>query len=274
MLSVIEYCRWTAVLAVNGGLEIKMRYRKSVQGFGILLCVTVMFCCTACKGGQTEVDITPTQDQTRDVIKETETKQEAVTNPEPTTKPVVGVPLVSLYVRNETTNVRERTEEYGATFVKGKDIVSFEVFATDVPSFSFGGKYFDGAWNQYWESYEGYEQCKIGYIVDFALKDGTRIKKTITHPDDVFSYRNYLECYLYDDVNQIQGNWYSHLLASQVDENTVMTSIKFTAGQDIAMVGDTITLTAFVYHSEDDFDADGNYIGRVIATAVVKDIPQ
>ena len=118
--------------------------------------------------------------------------------------------------------------------------------------------------------FENSQTCKIGYIVDFKLKDGQEIKKTITHPDDVFSYRNYLECYLYDDVNQIQGNWYSHLLASEVTDNTVMTSIKLTAGTDIALVGDTIKVTAFVYSSDSDFDADGNYTGNVMYSVEVK----
>ena len=71
-----------------------------------------------------------------------------------------------------------------------------------------------------------------------------------------------LKNYLYDDINQVQGEWYSHLLQSEVTDKTRMTSIKFTAGQDIDKVGDTIKLTAFVYNSDGDFDASGNYKGK------------
>lgn len=105
-------------------------------------------------------------------------------------------------------------------------------------------------------TFEASNTCRLGYVVDFKLKDGQEIKQTITGPDDVFGYRNYLECYLYDDVNQIQGNWYSHLLNTEVTDKTVMTSIKLTAGTDIALVGDTIKVSAFVYNSDKDFDHD------------------
>ena len=80
--------------------------------------------------------------------------------------------------------------------------------------------------------------------------------------------------YLYDDINQVQGEWYSHLLQSEVTDKTRMTSIKFTAGQDIDKVGDTIKLTAFVYNSDDDFDASGNYKGNVSYTVTIKNTAQ
>ena len=119
-----------------------------------------------------------------------------------------------------------------------------------------------------------YENSKIGYIVSFKLKSGEEINTTIKNPDDVFVYRNYLENYLYDDINQVQGEWYSHLLQSEVTDKTRMTSIKFTAGQDIDKVGDTIKLTAFVYNSDDDFDASGNYKGNVSYTVTIKNTAQ
>ena len=84
------------------------------------------------------------------------------------------------------------------------------------------------------------------------------------------NFKNEWEKYWNMFVNQIQGNWYSHLLASEVTDNTVMTSIKLTAGTDIALVGDTIKVTAFVYSSDSDFDADGNYTGNVMYSVEVK----
>ncbi len=183
----------------------------------------------------------------------------------------IPVTKFSLYINNKTSGYREKAQsDYQSTWVSGQDIVSFEAYATDIDKFSLSGSNFKNEWEKYWNMFENNQTCKIGYIVDFKLKDGQEIKKTITHPDDVFSYRNYLECYLYDDVNQIQGNWYSHLLASEVTENTVMTSIKLTAGTDIALVGDTIKVTAFVYNSDSDFDADGNYTGNVMYSVDVK----
>lgn len=51
-------------------------------------------------------------------------------------------------------------------------------------------------------------------------------------------------------------------------------NLKFTAGQDIDKVGDTIKLTAFVYNSDDDFDASGNYKGNVSYTVTIKNTAQ
>lgn len=189
----------------------------------------------------------------------------------PTVASKIPVTKFSLYINNKTSGYREKANStYESTWVSGQDIVSFEAYATDIDKFTLSGSNFKNEWEKYWNVFENSQTCKIGYIVDFKLKDGQEIKKTITHPDDVFSYRNYLECYLYDDVNQIQGNWYSHLLASEVTDNTVMTSIKLTAGTDIALVGDTIKVTAFVYSSDSDFDADGNYTGNVMYSVEVK----
>ena len=65
-----------------------------------------------------------------------------------------------------------------------------------------------------------------------------------------------------------------HLFQSEVTDKTRMTSRKFTAGQDIDKVGDTIKLTAFVYNSDGDFDASGNYKGNVSYTVTIKNTAQ
>lgn len=210
-----------------------------------------------------------------DRVSEAPTESVTAQSTEPVTQEIAtkapsGVTTLSLYVYNRNAGIRELSEGYRSVWEQGKDIVSFEAFATDVDSFSLAGSNFKKEWERYWDTFENHEQCKIGYLISFRLKDGGEIRQTILGPEDVFGYRNYLECYLYDDVHQIQGNWYSHLLSSQVNEDTVMTSIKLTAGQDIAQVEDTITLTAFIYSSEADFDADGNYSGETGYTVSVE----
>lgn len=192
-------------------------------------------------------------------------EQETKTEPE-----ISGVDTISLYLDHKDTGIHELADEYSSAWVKGQDIVSFDAFGCGEQTFSAGGKNFRDLWESYWTQYDGYENSKIGYIVSFKLKSGEEIRQTITDPEDVFSYRNYLENYLYDDINQVQGEWYSHLLQSEVNEKTRMTSIKFTAGQDIDKVGDTITLTAFVYNSDSDFDSQGNYTGNVSYTVTIK----
>lgn len=247
----------------------KNKVKYSIQKPLAILLAGVFLILPGCGSSDNRQDTAQQQNTANTTQAPTETEPQSVTQ-EPATKAPYGVTTLSLYIYNKATGKRERSDGYHSVWEKGKDIVSFEAFATDTEAFSFGGKYFDSVWNGYWDTFENSQQCKIGYIVSFQLKNGEEIKKTILHPDDVFSYRNYLECYLYDDVNQVQGNWYSHLLASEVTDKTVMTSIKFTAGTDIAQVGDTITLTAFVYSSDEDFDTAGNYTGAVSCTVTVK----
>lgn len=193
---------------------------------------------------------------------------------ETTKEQIKGVNKIALYIDHNDTGIHELADTYSSAWVKGKDIISFDAFGCDEKTFSSNGMNFKKLWESYWTQYEGYENSKIGYIVSFKLKSGEEINTTIKNPDDVFVYRNYLENYLYDDINQVQGEWYSHLLQSEVTDKTRMTSIKFTAGQDIDKVGDTIKLTAFVYNSNDDFDASGNYKGNVSYTVTIKNTAQ
>ena len=195
--------------------------------------------------------------------------------PSPTPRPDYGVTVMSLYKNYRDEGARKKViDSYESVWVQGQDISSFEVIASDLETIPTEGRYFQDLWRTYWNAFENYEDCKIGYYVSFDLKSGENISKTILVPEDVTGYSNYIENYLYDDINQVPGQWYSHLLDSEVDEDTVISSIKFTAGQDIDQVGDTITLTAFVYYSDDDFDSDGNYIGNVSYTITIKNITQ
>ena len=189
--------------------------------------------------------------------------------PEPVQTTIEGVRSLSFYRRNPDTKVREKKSEFSAPWVRGTDISSFEVFASDEESITFQTAYFDDAFNAYWNAFEGKENCRIGYTVDFDLKSGEHIHKTLLKAGDELEYRPYLENYLYDDVHQAKGAWYSHLLPEQMTDTTLMTSIKFTPGEKIDEVGDTITVKAFVYNSEKDFDENGDYIGDVFSDLII-----
>ena len=183
---------------------------------------------------------------------------------------IEGVRSLSFYRRNPETRVREKKSEFSSQWVRGTDISSFEVFASDQESITFQTAYFDDAFLSFWNQFEGNENCRIGYTVDFDLKNGEHIHKTLLKAGDELEYRPYLENYLYDDVHQAKGAWYSHLLPEEMKYTTLMTSIKFTPGEKIDEVGDTITAKAFVYNSEKDFDENGDYIGDVSSEIVIK----
>lgn len=195
---------------------------------------------------------------------------ETVSEPEEKHTVIEGVRQISFYRRNPSTKVREKKSEFSAPWVRGTDISSFEVFACEDGEITFKTAYFDDAFWEKWNAHEGKDGCKIGYSVDFDLKSGEHIHKVLLKAGDELDYRPYLENYLYDDVHQAKGAWYSHLLPEEMNENTLITSIKFTPGEKIDEVGDEIHATVFVYNSEDDFNEKGDYIGDVSAEITIR----
>ena len=78
-------------------------------------------------------------------------------------------------------------------------------------------------------------------------------------------HTEYIECWLYDDYHREPHKFYSHLKPSSMKKETLITSIKLTAGKQIGHVTD-IWLTAFICDSLDNFDAERNYIGDTSCT--------
>ena len=199
-------------------------------------------------------------------------EEEAPVIPEKTVRDPYGVTLINLYKNYSDEAMRKIVpDDYSSEWVKGQDISSFEVFATDVETIPRDGKWFQELFNPIWESYENYADCKIGYTVDYDLTDGTHVHMTLLGPDDITN-KDYIEIYLYDDVHIGLGAWYSHL--ESVDDTTLITSIKFTAGQQVEMVAGQITLQAFVYYDDVDFDENGDYTGTVSDTITVTNTAQ
>ena len=153
---------------------------------------------------------------------------------------------------------------YYADFISGIDIGSFEVFLTDEKIIN--GTNFKNTWNKYYSMYEKIDNYKIGFNIKFMLSDGTNYNENFLEPD-IFKFREYFYVYLYDDINQEDGSYYSHL--ETMNENTILTSIKIYAVENIDKV-ESIILSAFTYDSEEDFDEDDNYRGNSIYVIRIK----
>ena len=149
---------------------------------------------------------------------------------------------------------------YTSTWEKGRDIMCFEVFNTREASLP--GKVFKYMWEPVWFTPDDAAKYRIGYAVDFTLKDGTKIHKMLIEPEDTLEYKKYMEFYMYDDYHQTPGVWYSHVEQSAYNSDTILTSIKFTAGQEYDKIDGKVTLTAFIYDpAAGQFDKAGNYTG-------------
>ena len=69
-----------------------------------------------------------------------------------------------------------------------------------------------------------------------------------------------MQIYLYDDVNQKDGAWYSHITEEEYNDNSILTSIKLTGSTFTNEITSDIILTVFTY-DEDDFDENNQYRG-------------
>jgi len=198
---------------------------------------------------------------------ETEVAQPTAAPPTPTPYiPIISPDKIGIYIPSEDgTSSRKYITEFKSERVAKKDIDCFEVFATDLPVVK--GNSFKNMWKSLWDNFDEKTGSKIGFMLDFQLADGTVVSETILKPSDASGFYDFLEVYIYDDINQ-DGGWYTHLDDEDITEQTIMSSIKLTSGKRIDEVGD-IKPSAFIYNDDDNFDKNGKYIGMVISTVVI-----
>lgn len=170
---------------------------------------------------------------------------------------------LGLYVHQNS--MKTLTSNYDSSFTKYQDMVSFEVYYTQESVLSGNQK---ELWKQYVSNYEGIADKEIGYHISFETTSSGKIEKNILVPDDVWSFFDYVQVYLYDDIHQ-ESSWYDHVTKEEVTDTTILTSIKLTASIKIDEIISPITLTVFTYDS-DDFDESGNYRGNSTYQVVIQ----
>lgn len=174
---------------------------------------------------------------------------------------------ISLYVDNAFGGLDKVEEEFKETWQLKRDIVVFGSIFSDEERLE--SDYFQNLWKNNAQQYDEYIKYKTGWYVNFKLNDGTEIDQMIYGPEDVSYFYDYLEIYLYDSANQPIGTWYSHLTEKDITDNTIMTSMKLTAGSKFMEIEGPITVSVFTYDSEDDFDETGKYRGNSVSTTKV-----
>ena len=176
--------------------------------------------------------------------------------PEPTPEPTQEVYIPIHLYAPDGSGTRYRLTEYVCNWRKGKDIDCFEALVSDAETLT--GKNFLSICKEAWMTLPDPYVMRIGYTLRYTLSNGQTVNLVIRSPGDI-SHTEYVECYLYDDVHQ-KGGFYTHLSESQMNENTLITSIKITCGDRIGQV-EEMWLGAFLYDSEERFDETGRYIG-------------
>ena len=159
---------------------------------------------------------------------------------------------------NNYHNKSKLVDTYYTNFNSGVDIGSFEVFFTDDDVID--GNKFKDTWKKYYDMYSDIDDYKVGFNIKFILKDGTNFNGNFLEPD-IYKFEKYFYVYLYDDINQEDNAFYSHL--EEMQDNTMITSIKIYAVDGIDEVENFI-LNVFTYNDDNDFDENGNYRGNSI----------
>ena len=175
--------------------------------------------------------------------------------------------ILGLYKNYRDGKDRVLIHEYESKWEYHQDISSFEVYYTNEENISNENqiKLFD----KYKDIYENVMDYKIGFKISFNNIDG-EVNKTILSPKDTNDFYDILEIYLYDDYHR-DGGWYSHTTEEEYNNDTLLTSIKLTAGVNINKITSDITLEAFTYKLED-IDELGNYQGNSRYSITIKKV--
>ncbi|MBE7056599.1 MAG: hypothetical protein E7388_04070 [Ruminococcaceae bacterium] len=179
--------------------------------------------------------------------------------PEPTKVPMTpDMPAsIGLYYKDRDDRVRRLVDDSFVSFwQEQQDIECFEVFLTrekEVPW---------GTYQNVWRQFYSYDSCKIGYYLKVLFTDNTEKTIKILKPEDTKSLWEYLEIYIYDDVNQTPGQWYSHLEEDDYTKETICSSIKLTPGAKIDQIS-SMELAAFTYKDMSYFTEEGDFLGHI-----------
>ena len=141
-----------------------------------------------------------------------------------------------------------------------KDINIFQIYPSNENEVylnnNFGQSFYDE-----WIKYNTNNNIKIGFNIKFTLTDGREVNYNIFNPDEAFIEWNYLMNYLYDDYQNRNKSFYSHIEGDQVTPETLYTAFKMQASYGCGDINSKIEFTVFTYDSEDDF-LNNNYRGN------------
>lgn len=147
-------------------------------------------------------------------------------------------------------------KEYKLNKVSNNEVI-FSFYYTNVDNL--GNRRQKENWHKFYNEYQNINDYKIGFNFSFYVGE-EKIEKTILKPD-TYAFNPYFYIYIYDDINQPDNTFYSHLEENDINENTIFSAIKiFLVEPDL--ITSPITFTVFTYNDLDDFDEDNNYRGN------------
>ena len=147
-------------------------------------------------------------------------------------------------------------KEYKLNKVSNNEVI-FSFYYTNIDNL--GNRRQKENWHKYFNEYENINDYKIGFHFSFYVGE-EKIEKTILKPD-TYAFNPYFYIYIYDDINQPDNTFYSHLEETDINENTIFSAIKIFLVEP-ELITSKITFTVFTYNDLDDFDEINNYRGN------------
>ena len=158
-------------------------------------------------------------------------------------------------------------KNYKTTLSNFKEIAVFNVYYTNIEKLDSSNIKYN--YQKYLNNYKNIDNHKNGFYISFEA-DGKKIEELVVDPSSKHKMTPYLYVYLYDDINQPDGTFYSHLENQDMKDNTIISSIKLFLAQQGTSITSPITITAFTYDDEDDFTKDNRYRGKSSYTIVIE----
>ncbi len=207
----------------------------------ILLLFSISFILIGCSNND-EVNVIVNDNNNIEPIKEEKIEEEKID--------------IGMYLY--TGSGRDLIDNYETDFILNQDLVSIEVYNTTISSLS-NAKQKD-LWYQYYDQYKSLNP-KIAYHIKFSTTDSGIIDKTIYSPSDTEDIYDYMQIYLYDDINQEDNTFYIHISEDEFNDNTILSSIKLTGSTKTDNINSDIELGAFMYTdiNTDYYDTNNKY---------------
>lgn len=153
----------------------------------------------------------------------------------------------------------KKITNYNITLDNFKDIGVFSVYYTNKDALETSNTKYN--FKKYYQEYSNIDNYKIGFYISFYVND-KHIEQLILDPTKTYAMSPYMYIYLYDDVNQLDGSFYSHLEPDDINDKTIYSSIKLFLPHNGIDITSNIILTAFTYKSDEDFTNNNHYRGK------------
>lgn len=156
----------------------------------------------------------------------------------------VTAAAVGLYDDIGDVGVYTRLDTWSCAWKVGVDLAVFDILPTDAEKIEHAGAY-----RELWSKLST-DETSPSLVLEYTA-DGHDFCEKLSSWEDAERVISdgYIEVYLYDDVHQEAGAWYSHLTEADTTEQTVISSVKLTGGAKIDAV-EKLSLTAYLGEAE------------------------